>query len=411
MGEWFDIISVCIRSQNMVRVAIPVVATLIFVRLPLYIIIIFDSPLLLKICSNSDDKSSEFVNTFPVSIHHLKTKFIYDEPILRGLLAESNSIFQELQQQTKIAGARPDCLHISQTYRSIIRSCLQKLQKCVEHEANRVYDDYITIFYSIECLWHLCEIFLIDSAPSSAAVPHLNDWIRFHFPEVELRARELLLFANQEESDKEYLRIAKLLVVQGHLDVARTILQYYGCNHFNACLQMTEEILKSIPIYSASGGLSLQSWRSQWQYWVADTESKLEMGCFDSESDRELKEIVELVTGNERAWYDLSKESTCWYEYFPGYLFYTQQNCTYYQLGSIAEKWLHHWLSARGETEPIKHLDRVILNIMQHDLHQVLRDIQHMCDQQWFATHFTDLLWHCGKLNVLSEEANEYVLQ
>lgn len=349
-----------------------------------------------------------------MNIHHLKTKFIYDEPILRGLLAESNSIFQELQQQTKMLGTRPDFLKISQTYRSIIRSCLQKLQKCIENEINHLYDDYITIFYSIECLWHLCEIFLIDSAPTSTVVPHLNDWIRFHFPEVEQRARELLLFDNQfapDVSDEDYLHTVKLLVVQGHLDVARTILQLYGRNHFNSSLQMTEEILKSIPIYSISGGMSLQNWRSQWQYWVADAESKLQMGCFDSGSDsnKQLKTIIELVTGNENAWYELSKQSTCWYEFFPGYLFYTQQNCTYYQLGSIAENWLHQWHSARDESDgsKLKHLDRVILNIMQHDLHQVLHDIQNMCDQQWFATHFTDLLWHCGKLNVLSEAHNE----
>lgn len=349
-----------------------------------------------------------------MNIHHLKTKFIYDEPILRGLLAESNSIFQELQQQSKTAGARTDLLKISQTYRSIIRSCLQKLQKRIEAEPNHVYDDYITIFYSIECLWHLCEIFLIDSAPNSAAVPHLNDWIRFHFPEVEQRAREMLLSDDDQfvadASDKEYLRIVKLLVVQGHLDVARTILQFHGRDHFNASLQMTEEILKSIPIWCASGGQSLQNWRSQWQYWVADAESKLQMGCFDSGSDseKELKTIVELVTGNDRAWYELSKESTCWYEYFPGYLYYTQPNCTYYQLGSMAENWLHQWHLARGESGgTLRHLDRVILNIMQHDLHQVLHDIQNMCDQQWFATHFTDLLWHCGKFNVLNDEHNE----
>lgn len=348
-----------------------------------------------------------------MNIHHLKTKFIYDEPILRGLLAESNSIFQEMQQQSKVVGARPDYLRISQTYRSVIRSCLQKLQRCNENNANQLYDDYITIFYSIECLWHLCEIFLIDSAPNSIAVPHLNEWIRFHFPEVEQRARELLLFDHHfspEDSDKEILRIVKLLVVQGHLDVARTILKFYSRNHSNATSQMTEDILKSMPIYSANGGLSLQNWHSQWQYWLSDAESKLQMGCFDlgSDADKELKTIVELVTGNEDAWRELSKQSTCWYEYFPGYLFYTQQNCTYYHLGTMAENWLQIWHSARDESSgTLKYLDRVILNIMQHDLHQVLRDIQNMCDQQWFATHFTDLLWHCGKLNVLSEEHNE----
>lgn len=253
----------------------------------------------------------------------------------------------------------------------------------------------------------MCEIFLIDSVPSNFVVPHLIDWVRFHFPAAEQRATELL-FASRDDyefTDKEYLDVVKMLIVQGHLDVARTILQLYGRNNFNTCYQMTEEILKSVPIYSITGGLSLQNWRSQWQYWVTDTESKIEMGCFESEPG--LKEIVLLITGNEAAWHNLAKDATCWYEHFPGFLFYTQPNCTYYQLNTFAEKWIRNWLHRRGDDSSarnLKHLDRVILKIMQNDLHQVLRDIQNMCDQQWFATHLTDLLWHCGKLDVFSEE-------
>lgn len=362
----------------------------------------------LHVFSKTPDRPSQFANKDVAKIFHLKTRFIYDESILRSLLAEASSVFQDLQELSKSnQQQRPDYLKISQTYRSIIRGCLQKLQKSVEQHPH--FQDFITVFYSIECLWHLCEIFLIDTIPSNYVVPHLIDWIRFHFPAAEQRATELL-FANRDDfefTDREYLNIVKMLIVQGHLDVARTILQLYGRNNFNACYQMTEEILKTVPIYSITGGLSLQNWRSQWQYWLADTESKIEMGCFESEP--ELKEIVLLVTGNDDAWNNLAKDSECWYEHFPGFLFYTQPNCTFFQLGTITENWIRRWLQKRsgsgeGDTNSLSHLDRVILKIMQNDLHQVLRDIQSMCDQQWFATHLTDLLWHCGKLDVFSEE-------
>lgn len=36
-------------------------------------------------------------------------------------------------------------------------------------------------------------------------------------------------------------------------------------------------------------------------------------------------------------------------------------------------------------------------------MHQVLLSIQKMCDNQWFVTHLTDLLYHCGKLSVIGE--------
>lgn len=168
---------------------------------------------------------------------------------------------------------------------------------------------------------------------------------------------------------------------------------------------MTEEILRLVPIFNVGSGISIQNWRSQWQYWLTETESKIQMGCFDS--DPELKEIVELVTGNEATWNKLAHESSCWYEYFPGYLFYTHPNCTYYELNTMAEKWLNRWLFEHDSSiENLKHLDRIVLKIIQNDFHQMLRDIQNIYDQQWFATHLTDLLWH-RKLDIFNDENNE----
>lgn len=134
------------------------------------------------------------------------------------------------------------------------------------------------------------------------------------------------------------------------------------------------------------------------------------MGCFESEP--ELKEIVELVSGNEATWYRAAKDTDCWYEHFPGFLFYTHPSCTYYELSTLAEKWLNHWMCEKGLTfdhneNSLKHLDQIVLKIMQNNLHQVLRDIQNVYDQQWFATHLTDLLWHSGKLNIFNDDNNE----
>lgn len=330
---------------------------------------------------------------------------------MRGFLAEANSVFQEVQAQSKInvsQNKKNVYLQKSQSYRSILRGCLEKLQKEIDN--NEAYKDYTTIFYSIECIWHLSEIFLLDQLPFNHPVPYLIDWIRFHFPDAEQRATAVFFPIRDTEPDKECLKVVKALIVQGHIEVARTVMQLYSRNNFNASLQMAEEILRCLPVFNVAGGVSLQNWRSQWQYWLTDTESKIQMGCFELEP--ELKEIVELVTGNEEAWNKLAGESSCWFELFPGWLFYTQPSCTYYQLNALAKNWLRRWKYAHGLPEDnndqnLKYLDRIVLKIMQNDLHQVLRDIQHMYDQQWFATHLTDLLWHSGKLNILNDEDNE----
>lgn len=338
-------------------------------------------------------------------------------PVLHSLLAEANSLFHDLQDRSQQLNLpQSEYLKISQSYRCIIRKCLQKLQCEAENEtdvdAKSQIIDYITVFYSIECIWHLCEIFAIQTTPSNLIVPQLIEWARFHFPRAEQLATGLVINPNDDSGDAEqYLSVVKALVVQGHLDIARTILHIYGRSQFNSIFSMVDDILRSVPIYNANGGLPLQNWRSQWHYWVTDVESKIQMGCFASHP--ELEEIISLVTGNETAWTNLIRESTCWYEYLPGFLFYTQPNCTYAQLGTFAENWLRRWMYAMNaqlddnNDTSLKHLDRVILMLMQNDFHQILSDIQNMCDQQWFATHLTDLLWHCGKLSLLNKDHTE----
>lgn len=195
-------------------------------------------------CSEPANKPSTTIANYSPSIHHLKTKFIFDEPILRGFLAEANSIFQEVQTLAKLNAPHGKYLEKSYAYRSILRGCLEKLQK--EIETNASYKDFMTIFYSIECIWHLCEIFLIDTLPTNHPVPHLIEWVRFHFPDAEQKASELLLTNQGDELDNDCLPSVKSLIAQGHLNVALTILQSYGRNNFNASLQMTEEILRTV---------------------------------------------------------------------------------------------------------------------------------------------------------------------
>lgn len=384
----------------------------------------------IPICSSSKDKPSPVAGTGDILLHHLQTEFIFEHPILRSLLAEASGIFKNVQDAARLPkGREQELLNLSRAYRSTVRACLEQLQDALQaddsrtngsgdaHHTPAVVDavtlqNYVTIFYSVECVWHLCEILLIDPAPANVVVPQLLEWTRFHFPAYERRAAELLFIDRDDMEEEEggnnaeVLDVVKGLITQAQVDVARTLLRLHTASE-TACFQAVDEILRSMPVYNVYGGLSLQKFRTQWQYWVSDTESKLATGCLSAEPDLEM--IVQLVSGQQSVWIAHARaSSTCWYEFLPGYLFYTEPGCKYFELGTSADAWLRRWSEAKGvSSSALKHLDRVIFKVMENDMHQVVHDCQNMCDNKWFVTHLTDLLYHCGQLQIVGEHQTE----
>lgn len=47
---------------------------------------------------------------------------------------------------------------------------------------------------------------------------------------------------------------------------------------------------------------------------------------------------------------------------------------------------------------------------MENDLYQVIKEIQYMNDNGWFAAHLIDLLYKCGKLNILKQDKTKWVI-
>lgn len=217
--------------------------------------------------SSTPDQPSPFANMGPINIYHMQSSFIFDEPILRSLIAEASSIFkavQEIQPATQDKRSGGDYLKLSRTYRSTVRACLEKLQDALAENAEQDDDDddakritlenYITIFYSVECVWHLCEILLIDKASSQVVVPQLLDWIRFHFPAYERRASELLFVDGDDiddDVDRDILKVVKGLITQGQVDVGRTLLRLHP-DADSTCFQLADAILKAMPVYNVS---------------------------------------------------------------------------------------------------------------------------------------------------------------
>lgn len=191
-------------------------------------------------------------------IHHLQTNFIFEDAILTELVADSNFIFKSVQA-LKMSGSRSEYLKMSRSYRSIIRAYLEKLQEHIGFSGSDMdpsqYESLITTFYTIEFLWHLCEILIIDPTSTNMVVGQLIGWIRFHYPQSERMAGEFLVSGVDVDSHELYWDTVRGQIMQGQVEVARALLKLHTAAD-TVPFQVTEQILKTIPTYSVSSTIA-----------------------------------------------------------------------------------------------------------------------------------------------------------
>lgn len=114
------------------------------------------------------------------------------------------------------------------------------------------YESLITTFYTIEFLWHLCEILIIDPTSTNMVVGQLIEWIRFHYPQSERMAGEFLVGTGIDvDSHDQYWATVRGQIMQGQVEVARALLKLHTAAD-TVPFQVTEQILKTIPTYSVS---------------------------------------------------------------------------------------------------------------------------------------------------------------
>lgn len=203
-----------------------------------------------------------------------------------------------------------------------------------------------------------------------------------------------------------YWTTLKGLVLQGQIDIARALLKLHSSSE-TMTFQLAEKDFQSMPIFNSYGGLSLQKFRSQWSYWSSTLQSKIDSGLYSTEP--ELEDIMKLITGDKAAWAEICRQSSCWYEHFAGFLFFTQPAVRYFELGTFANSWLNQWASSRGSTggfASLNHLSRMVLAVLKNDMAEMIHAIQNIADNKWFVVHLTDLLVHCGQLRITGEEEN-----
>ncbi|XP_068969300.1 nuclear pore complex protein Nup85 isoform X2 [Bombus flavifrons] len=346
---------------------------------------------------SSTKKSSE---KYEPTVHILKPEVILFSPQLRKLVNESNGVFLSIQKIKSSSGdVRPELLKHSKQYRSILRACIESLQdicgKCLTDKKESL-ENFLTIFYQIECIWHLIEILYVDVVPGDVVLPQLLEWIRFHFPSRELVAVKILA-QKTIGADLEYPNYWEAVIgcaLHGKLDLVRALLALHSKADHPAFV-MAENILKTMPIYNVYGGYSIDGFTTCWKRWQLELCSNLNSKTFIV--DTYLEMIMKLIAGEQDILWQFSQYTDAWYELLAAKLFYTSPCCKQPELSHHANSISKRWQANRPS-------DNAIRAVMESDLHHVIKEIQYMGDNGWFATHLVDLLYVCGKLKILDRD-------
>ncbi|KAJ8985169.1 hypothetical protein NQ317_012821 [Molorchus minor] len=208
------------------------------------------------------DEPSHFTSNTPSSVFHLRQKVILFHPILRKLVNECNSVFLTLQnlRTDKVIDHKFELLKLSRQYRSVIRACLENLQEEIHKsklEDNDELHSYVTILYSVECIWHLTEILFVDVIPGNMVLPHLMEWVRFHFPKYERNAAAMLGGdLDGLESHPKFWETVLGLLLQGRINIVRALLRQHSAAD-SKTFKSADQLLRIMPIYDIASGTPL----------------------------------------------------------------------------------------------------------------------------------------------------------
>ncbi|XP_078043668.1 nuclear pore complex protein Nup75 [Augochlora pura] len=359
-----------------------------------------------SIYSTKTSADKDYTKYSPI-IHILKPEVILFSPQLRKLVNESNGVFLSIRKiKVSSSDVRPEILKHSKQYRSILRACIESLQdicgKSLSDKKESI-ENFLTIFYQIECVWHLTEILYIDITPGDVVLPQLLEWIRFHFPSTDRMASKILSQKSigADLKHANYWETVIRCALHGKLDSVRALLALHSKADLPA-FDIADTILKTMPVYNVYGGYSVNEFKMRWKHWQLDLESHLT--CKDFIVDQDLEMIMKLIAGEQEVLWQLTIYTDAWYELLAAKLFYSSPCCKQAELSFHANNIVKRWQASRPS-------DNAIRSLMESDLHQVIKEIQYMGDNGWFATHLVDLLYTCGRLKVLDKDQIEVTSQ
>ncbi|XP_041978499.1 nuclear pore complex protein Nup85 [Aricia agestis] len=349
---------------------------------------------------NVNKSTDETISKTQDTILNIRQEILLFNPVMRKLVNEANGTFlalQKLAETSKNTDNQLEFLKLSRQYRSIIRVCVESLQEAAEKEQDGVEKNtlhsYITIFYSVECIWHLCEILFIDVIPGDVVLPFLLEWVRFHFPCHEQAASQMLEACERgSEVNAEYWDTVTGMLIQGRIDVVRALLKLHSLADSNE-FKLVDNSLRTMPVYSVYGGVSAGEFTISWKHWQAECRAKLSSRVLANQPQLEL--LMRLMCGEYGAFESIRPRYGSWFDVVGGYVMFTSPWARRRELGAAAAA------CAGLATTRVSHLDVMVRALCDGDLHQLIHEVQQVCDGGWCAAHLTDMLHRCARLHVL----------
>ncbi|KAJ9589474.1 hypothetical protein L9F63_017335 [Diploptera punctata] len=352
---------------------------------------------------HSKDQASEFAPCTAM-VHNVRTSILLFNPITRKLINESNGTFIAVQKLASNAAGqdiRAELLKFSRQYRSIVRAALENLQAEVKEETDLKDScmELIAIFYNVEFVWHLCEILFVDYTPGDVVLPQLIEWVRFHFFHVERQAKTLLADISVAdcvgaELEPEYWDTLIDLVLQGRLETARDLLRRHSQNSTEP-FKLIDKLMRTMPLYNIYGNVSLGDFNLRWRTWRNEVKELLDLSKFSSRTELEL--LVKLLAGDADTFLQVKDHCKTWYHFMASWLLYSDPVVKTFDLSYHARQCIEYF----GTVSNLKNLDKILLALMESDLHQVIKLVDQTTENGWFAAHITDLLYHSGCLKAL----------
>ncbi|KAI4495440.1 hypothetical protein M0802_008654 [Mischocyttarus mexicanus] len=353
------------------------------------------------------DTKSTFTSS-DIKVHILKPEVILFSPPLRKLVNESNGVFLSIYKikSSSSGDICPELLKHSKQYRSILRACVEGLQDIAEKSLpeNKVtIENFLTIFYSVECVWHLTEILYLDNIPGNVILPRLLEWIQFHFPSKELKAIKMLS-QKSIAADLEYIYYWEVIIgcaLHGKTDLVCALLLMHSKADHPAFI-VAENLIKTMPVYNIYGGYSVSEFTVRWKHWQLELSSLVDSRTFAIDNNLEM--LMKLIAGDESTMWEFSEYTEAWYELLAAKLFYSVPCCKQSEFSRHAHNMAEKWKANNP-------LDNIILALIENDLHRVINEIQCINDNAWFAAHLIDLLYNYGKLNIVDKNQKDITAQ
>ncbi|XP_055936163.1 nuclear pore complex protein Nup85-like [Argiope bruennichi] len=327
----------------------------------------------------------------PRYLHIISAKAALYNDYVRKLVNESHSVFLTLN--TRIPGMqderqRLEIAKTSQKYRCVLLACIEELHSAIESTGDEELIDLRQMFSDIELLWHLLQSLIIDTHSGSRVLYKLLDWIKWHFVFAE-KKREDLIQTEEPCLHPDYWDTIIHFLLQGKIAPARSLLSMHQKSKREDFISL-DELMKKMPMYGASSGISLNEFRIRWKHWQEECKTRLGRGEFSS--DGNLVTVCKILCGDYEALSAKSNLCENWYHLMISVLLYTDPCISFSALGDIARTYYNNVTSSSWNKSNI--VDSIILAAMELDIMSVINLACSFNDGWWFAVHIMDLFTH-----------------